>query len=118
MVYLPRALYRRYWNDDAIDALSLHLKGGASVSALQSEIQKKFAARYQLTLLPNAEVRRSVFETFDNTFAVTYALQLIAVLVAGIGIFDTFLSLILERRREVAALRALALRRDRFPKQL
>jgi putative ABC transport system permease protein len=52
-------------------------------------------------------IRDSVFQTFDQTFAVTYALQLIAVIVAAIGIFDTLIALLLERGRELATLRAV-----------
>jgi putative ABC transport system permease protein len=45
--------------------------------------------------------------TFDQTFAVTYALQLIAICVAAIGVFDTLIALLLERSREIATLRAM-----------
>lgn len=107
VIYLPKSLYKKYWRDDGIDALALHLKPEYSVANLKSEIERKFGARYQLTLLSNAAIRENVFTTFDNTFAVTYALQLIAVLVAAVGIFDTLWSLILERRVEIATLRAL-----------
>ena len=37
----------------------------------------------------------------------TYALQLIAVVVAAIGVFDTLVSMMLERTTELAALRAM-----------
>lgn len=107
VIYLPRTLYRKYWHDDNIDALALHLKPGVAVSDFKAEIDRRFAARYQFTLLSNAAIRQSVFTTFDNTFRVTYALQLIAVLVAAVGIFETLWSLILERRREIATLRAM-----------
>src|SRR5690606_36081009 len=42
-----------------------------------------------------------------QTFAVTYALQLITVLIAAVGIFDILTALLLERRREIAMLRAV-----------
>jgi putative ABC transport system permease protein len=51
----------------------------------RSSFEERFGRRYALTLLPNREIRESVFQTFDDTFAVTYALQLIAVTVAAVG---------------------------------
>jgi putative ABC transport system permease protein len=107
LLYMPRPLYRRYWHDDNIDGIALYLKPGTSEAALQTSIERRFSNRYQLTLLSNGRIRASALKTFDQTFAVTYALQLIAVLVAAIGIFDTLIALLLERSRELATLRAL-----------
>lgn len=118
VIYLPRKLYRKYWNDDAIDGLSLHLKPGYSALQVKREFEQKFGAQYQLTLLPNAEIRESVFKTFDQTFAVTYVLQLIAVLIAAVGIFDTIWSLLLERTRELAVLRAIGASRKQIARAI
>lgn len=116
VVYMPQNLYRRYWNDYAIDGIALFLKPGARTSDVQSEFNRRFGAQYQLTLLPNRELRQSVFDTFDQTFAVTYALQLIAIIVAAIGIFDTLIALLLERGRELATLRAVGASRAQILK--
>ncbi|MDF2439409.1 MAG: putative transport system permease protein [Abditibacteriota bacterium] len=106
VLYMPQSLYRKYWQDFGIDGLALYLKPGASAKTVIEELQSRFSRQYQLTLLPNREIRQSVFKTFDDTFAITYALQLIAVIVAAIGIFDTLIALLLERSRELATLRA------------
>lgn len=118
VIYLPRKLYQKYWNDNAIDGLSLHLKPEYSALAVKREFEQKFDGKYQLTLLPNAEIRESVFTTFDQTFAVTYALQLIAVLIAAVGIFDTIWSLLLERARELAVLRAVGASRKQIARAI
>jgi putative ABC transport system permease protein len=107
LVYIPRPVYQQYWQDNAIDGIALYLPPDVSTEEIKAGFEKRFAARFQLTLLPNREIRDSVFNTFDQTFAVTYALQLIAVIVAAIGIFDTLIALLLERGRELATLRAV-----------
>ena len=104
--YLPLATYRELWRDDQIDGIALYLKSGSG-EELKQTLNEKFGAKYALALLPNQEIRRQVFDTFDQTFAVTYALQLIAVVVAAIGVFDTLVSMMLERTTELAALRAM-----------
>lgn len=104
--YLPLSTYRKLWNDDQIDGLALYLKSGNG-EEIKRQLNDKFGAKYALALLPNKEIRRQVFNTFDQTFAVTYALQLIAVVVAAIGVFDTLVSMMLERTTELAALRAM-----------
>jgi putative ABC transport system permease protein len=114
LVYVPRPIYQEYWQDNALDGIALYLPPDVSTEEIKAGFEKRFAARFQLTLLPNREIRDSVFNTFDQTFAVTYALQLIAVIVAAIGIFDTLIALLLERGRELATLRAVAHRVLRF----
>ena len=42
---------------------------------------------------------------FDSTFAITYALELVAIVVAILGISGTLVTLILERERELTILR-------------
>ena len=104
--YLPLATYRELWNDQQIDGIALYLESGTG-EEVKRNLNDRFGAQYALALLPNQEIRRQVFDTFDQTFAVTYALQLIALVVAAIGVFDTLVSMMLERTTEVAALRAM-----------
>ena len=106
VLYMPQQLYKYLWSDSGTDGLALYFKDGVRVEEVQAQFERRFGKRYTLTLLPNKKIRDQVFQTFDDTFAVTYALQLIAVIVAGVGIFDTLLALLLERGRELAVLRA------------
>jgi putative ABC transport system permease protein len=48
-----------------------------------------------------------VLRIFDSTFAITYALELIAIAVAMLGVAATLLTLVLERRRELGMLRLI-----------
>lgn len=107
VLYLHRPTYAALWHDAAVDGIALYLTDGADAARLKTLIDRKFGARYALRLLPNAEIRRQVFDTFDQTFAVTYALQLIALVVAVVGVFDTLVAMTLERTTEFASLRAM-----------
>jgi putative ABC transport system permease protein len=48
---------------------------------------------------------------FDDTFAITYALQVIAMAVALLGVVATLVTLVLERQGEIAVLRAIGVTR-------
>ena len=58
-------------------------------------------------ILSNRDLRARVFEIFDQTFAVTYVLRTIAVMVAIVGICLTLTTLIAERSRELGIFRAI-----------
>ncbi len=111
--YLSRQRYQELWNDDQLDGVALYLNR-TSGEEFKEQLFAHFGSKYALTVLPNREIRRQVFDTFDQTFAVTYALQLIALGVAGIGVFDTRASLMLERTTEMASLRAMGASRSQI----
>jgi len=69
---------------------------------------------YQLIVRSNRELKKDVLEIFDKTFAITYALEIIAIGVAVLGLFNTLISLILERKREVGILRFLGAFREQI----
>jgi putative ABC transport system permease protein len=52
-----------------------------------------------------------VLRIFDRTFAITWALELVAITVAVLGIVATLVTLIVERRRELAVLRLVGAER-------
>ena len=60
---------------------------------------------HRLVIRSNTELKKQVLEVFDKTFAITYSLEIIAILVAILGLFNTLVSLILERKREIGILR-------------
>ena len=56
------------------------------------------------------ERRAFVTAIFDRTFAITYALYVISITIAVLGVVSTLFALVLERRREIGLLRYLGLR--------
>jgi putative ABC transport system permease protein len=59
----------------------------------------------------NGALRAEVLRIFDRTFAITWALELVAVTVAVLGIVATLVTLIVERGRELAMLRLVGAER-------
>ena len=83
-------------------------RGRASTPAeLRRRILAAAAGRYALTITTNRELRREVLVIFDRTFAVTRALEAIAVSVAVLGIANALMASAVERRRAFGLLRAV-----------
>jgi len=55
------------------------------------------------------ELRSLVIAIFNRTFAITYALYVISITIAVLGVVSTLFALVLERRREIGLLRYLGL---------
>ena len=58
-------------------------------------------------VISNAELRKEILDIFDRTFLLTYVLEAIAIIIAMLGIVNTLVTSVLERRREFATLRAI-----------
>ena len=67
----------------------------------------RFSQRGEFSTYSNRLLRTRIFEIFDQTFAVTYVLRTIAVLVAVVGIFLGLTTLVTERSRELGVLRSI-----------
>jgi putative ABC transport system permease protein len=103
-------LYRSLWDDPDITAIALHLASGQNADQTARDLQAALASSGQSLLIrPNQALRQDVLEVFDRTFAITGALQLLATLVAFIGVLSALLSLELERQRELGILRSIGL---------
>jgi putative ABC transport system permease protein len=106
-VWMDIRQFRRFWQDEHLNAVRLYLKDRARLPAFQAKLQETFGRRYRLLTLSHDELRAGILSIFDQTFALTYALEGVAVVVALFGIITTFLVLIMDRERELALLQAL-----------
>src|SRR5205814_5250993 len=60
-----------------------------------------------ILIFTNRELRAQAIRVFDRTFAITYALEAVAVVVAIMGVAGALLALVIDRRREFGLLRFL-----------
>jgi putative ABC transport system permease protein len=96
----------RYLPDSAPTNLAVYLVPGADLERTRTAIQIAIANRH-LVVLSNGEIRRQGIRVFDQTFAITYAVEAISILVAIGGISGSLISIVMDRRREFGVLRFL-----------
>ncbi len=106
-VVMDHTLYERYWQDSTVNVLAIYLTPHTDPGDVRSSFMATLGRTHHLTVLDNQGLKQRILDIFDRTFAVTYALELIAVLVALLGITNALLASILERRRELAILRSI-----------
>src|SRR5204862_7632271 len=107
IVYLSQRSFVQFWHVDRVNGVAVYLKHAGSAEAVTNAFREKFNRDGQFAIYSNRLLRTRVFEIFDQTFAVTYVLRTIAVIVAITGIFLSFTILIAERSRELSIVRAL-----------
>jgi putative ABC transport system permease protein len=113
MVLLEKKLFQSLWKDETLHSAGIYLKEGVSQETFKEVIRERYSKPYRLFVVSHRELRNEVLKVFDQTFAITYALEFIAIIVAILGIINSLNSLIIERQRDIGIVRAVgALRRQ------
>lgn len=108
-VLIDREAYIRAWNDTRINFVLLYARAGTDIDALMERVRGLDPAMRALAVVPNAQIRSQAASVFDSTMAVTYVVQVLAMLVATCGVFFALMALLFERTRELGTLRALGM---------
>ncbi len=103
---IDRARALRYLPDPAVSNMAVYIAPGANIDTVRKEVEQ-VAAGHNLVIYTNRSLRAQAIQIFDRTFAITYALEVVAVIVAVIGIAGAMLALVIDRRRELGLLRFL-----------
>src|SRR4029078_6133608 len=113
-----RPAFERLFGKQQPTNLAIYLRPGTDADAARDRLLAALGDRYRVFVLTNATLRREVLRIFDATFAITWALEVIAIFVAIMGVASTLLTLVSERRRELAVLRLIGADRRQVRKMI
>lgn len=105
-VTIDRQHMAAWVQDELVTSLILNLRPGASAETVRSQLLEQFPG---LQVFTNGHLRTELLRIFRQTFSITYALELIGMVVAVAGLALTLVSVLLERRSELTSLRALGM---------
>jgi putative ABC transport system permease protein len=105
-VLMDRDVMLRYLPDPAPSNLAIFVKPNVNPAEVRKQIVE-LAASYRILIFSDRDLRSEAIRIFDRTFAITYALEAVAVVVAVMGIAGALLALVIDRRRELGLLRFL-----------
>ncbi len=106
-VVMDDRLYREYWGTAPATVFALYLDGSQTLTDVRRAVEVRVSPHAKVVTISHRELKQEILEIFDRTFRVTYVLELIALCVAVLGIINTLTTAIMERRRELATMRAL-----------
>jgi putative ABC transport system permease protein len=104
VVLIDHARFTALFGDLGFSGMSVYLRPGVEPEAARARITAA-AGDARLSINTQPWLRAEVLRIFDSTFAITWALELVAIAVAMLGVAGTLLTLMLERQRELTVLR-------------
>lgn len=112
VITLHRRTYERYWSDSGVSGISVYALPHTDLDLLRQTLLQQ--AGQQVQINTHRALRELSLQIFDQAFAITEVVRLLAGLVAFAGIFSALMALQLERTKEFGILRAIGL----SPRQL
>lgn len=118
IIVMDRSAYVNTFSDTMVDTYELYLEPTADLETIRSEIIKTYGPTYDLFVLSNAEFKGELKALLDQIFAVLNALELVALIIALLGVINTMLANVLDRVREIGVLRAIGTLRRQVRKMV
>jgi putative ABC transport system permease protein len=109
LVSMYRPYFLDYFQDTTYSGISVKIAVDEKRQEMIDKIAKATAPYRELSIRSNKTLLDNSIAIFDRTFLITNVLQILAVIVAFIGILSTLISLQLERKREIGILRSIGL---------
>ena len=116
-IVIERTRYVEITGDRRTNDATLWLAPGASAADAMQAL-RAMPGGDLLEMAAPGEIRESSLRLFDRTFAVTYALEAVAVLVGLFGLSSSVAAIVLSRRREFGVLRHLGMTRAQIGSML
>jgi len=115
---VPIEDYRAATGDERVNDVALHLVPGTDSVAMQAAVRRALPEARTIAMEDAAGIVRRSLEIFDRSFAVTYALEAIAIAIGLAGVTSSFAALAWSRRREFGVLRFMGLTRREILRML
>jgi len=116
-IVIERSRYVELTGDRRSNDATLWLVPGASAAETMQAL-RALPGGDLLEMATPGEIRTGSLRLFDRTFAVTYALEAVAVLVGLFGLSSSVAAIVLSRRREFGMLRHLGMTRTQISSML
>ncbi len=110
---VDRADYIALTADRRVNDAALWLAPGAAAAAVMDRLRAQPGGE-QLEIAVPGEIRQLSLRIFDRSFAATYAMEAVAMLVGLIGLSSSLGAIVLARRREFGMLRHLGVTRSQI----
>jgi putative ABC transport system permease protein len=104
---IDRKWYLEYWKDDLVDTVDVFLDRGVELTSVREAIKARLGGEDTLFVVSAAEVREEIRKVLDQALQVFSSTDLLALMVALLGVIGTMFAAVLDRIREIGVLRAI-----------
>jgi putative ABC transport system permease protein len=112
IVLMDREVFVRDFGDARVDTFEVYLTPGASLEKVRRTITERFARSYDLFILSNQDLQKEARRLVGTVFNAAIGMEIVAGLLALLGVLNTLLASVWDRTREVGLLRGVGASRE------
>lgn len=106
-IFMDRAVFKKYWNDAAVDYVDVELSKGQDLATVKAEVQHLTNGTEHALVYTKAEFKGWIDTLVDKFFMLNYMQLVVAVFIAVVGITNTLVISVAERHREFGVIRSI-----------
>jgi putative ABC transport system permease protein len=106
-IVIPLYLYRQYFHDNTISNCAIYLKPDANPYEVRDRLFDALGNTSSVSVRTTGELKKEAIKIFDRTFAITYALHTIAIIVSVLAVMNALFAMTMESKRDFGILRYL-----------
>lgn len=115
-IVINRPVYEKHMLDRSFQSFAIHVKPGEDANKVRQQIYKSLGKDSLFVVRTTGELRERILSIFDDTFAITYALHSISVLVAILSVMNALFALTEESKKEFGILRYIGASKNEIRK--
>jgi putative ABC transport system permease protein len=104
---MMRNAYKRAFDDALVDAYSVYVGKGVPMEGVRQRIAENVGRKNRLMVIANGEFKKEIRGVIDRSFSLMRVLELVAIIVALLGIVNTLIVSVIDRRMEIGILKAI-----------
>lgn len=106
-VLIDRRWYLEMWQDPLIDTVDIALAPGVPLEPVREEIRRRLGMGQDLFIVSAQDMRGEIQRVLIDAMAIFRSTEVIALLVALLGVVGIMLAAVIDRTREIGVLRAI-----------
>ncbi len=106
-IFIDRSIYQKYWNDNDVDYILIDLKPGIDAYRFKQSILGVISSDQNAFVYTHDEFKLWVSRLIDQFFTLMYLQMVVAIFVASLGLMNTMIISVDERKRELGIFRAI-----------
>jgi putative ABC transport system permease protein len=99
----------RWFSESGVDRFTIKVKEGIDTEDVAREIELRFKDRHNLDIQTAETIKSSVESMLEQAFQLFDVLSLVGVIIGTLGVVNTLTMNVLERTREIGALRSIGM---------